>query len=237
MVRPVSGQRRLDAARPPRPASAGVSGPPCQPVPYARGALHRGLRPAADPHRQIRLHRLGRDGGAAQRVVPSLEIHLLLGARARRMTSSASSVRRPRVFGSRPIACHSGAERAADAEARQQPPSGQRHRSWRTAWPAAPGRASPARPRSCRTSSAACGPPSPPCAAMHSRIGCVLTSRSVCQRQSTPPCSQRSTQRQKPPMRGEGELRQPEPDGDGACPRSGHSASATAAWKRCIAAR
>jgi hypothetical protein len=32
---------------------------------------------------------------------------------------------------------------------------------------------------------------------MHSRIGWLLMIRSVCHRLSTPPCSQRSTQRQK----------------------------------------
>ncbi len=48
-------------------------------------------------------------------------------------------------------------------------------------------------------------------AAMASRIGSRLIRRSVCQRLSTPPCSQRSTQRQKPLMVAKGNSASPSP--------------------------
>jgi hypothetical protein len=114
---------------------------------------------------------------------------------SRAMICSASSVRRPRVLVSMSSASHSGPSGLPMPKPGSSRPSestsivahclasstGSRSASDTTFMPK--------RSRRVRPASAAI-------TAMHSRIGCLLTSRSVCHSESIPPASQRSTQRQ-----------------------------------------
>ena len=89
----------------------------------ARGAPDRGLRRAADPHRQVGLHRLGRDRRRLQAIVPALEVDAVLAPQP------GDDLQR---FVGAPAACLGvdvegfpfGPQRAADAEAWQQPALG-----------------------------------------------------------------------------------------------------------------
>ena len=85
----------------------------------ARRAPDRRLRAAADPHRQVGLHRLGRDGGAGQAVVLAGEVDACPPA-----TGGARSPAPRRSCGRacwcRVQRCPFRRARAADAEGRQQ---------------------------------------------------------------------------------------------------------------------
>src|SRR5262245_27396185 len=113
------------------------------------------------------------------------------------MISSASSVLRPRVAGSRCMASHSGPRGLPMPNpGSMRPPESTSMVAHCLASStgsriAAPTTFTPNLIRRVRPAIAAR-------AVMHSRIGVRLTRRSLCQIESTPPCSHRSTQRQKP---------------------------------------
>jgi hypothetical protein len=119
----------------------------------------------------------------------------LSSVHSRRITVSPSSVRRPRVLVSIPSASHSGPRGLPIPNPGSSRPSdstsivahclasstGSRSASDTTFMPNFSRRVRPA---------------SAAIAVMHSRIGALLISRSVCQTESIPPASHRSTQRQ-----------------------------------------
>ena len=123
MVRPASTTAFLIAATT-LPTSAGSLGAGLPAGAVARRAADRGLGRAADPHRQVGLHRLGRDRRALEAIVPALEIDAVLapqpGDDLERLVGAPAA--RPGVDVERlPFR----PERAADAEGRQQAALGQ----------------------------------------------------------------------------------------------------------------
>ena len=89
-----------------------------------RGAPDRRLGRAADPHRQIGLHRLWRDRGAGQAVVDALEIDLVLAPQPADDLEPLVGLAAARL-GVEVQGPPFRRERAADAEGGQQAPFGQ----------------------------------------------------------------------------------------------------------------
>jgi len=153
-----------------------------------------GVRRATDPHRKIGLHGLGRNRSALQAIVPAREVDAVFTPQAgdesqgsRRCVCRASWCR-CRAWSIR-------SQRAADAEGGQQPALGQDVDG--RALLGQQDRIAQRQRHDIHTEAQAAGAAGKSGHGRHAlQMGVRLTSRSVCQIESTPPCSQRSTQRQ-----------------------------------------
>src|SRR4029453_16008900 len=118
MDRPASLGAALIAATT-RPASAGGSPPACPTGADARGGPDRGIRRAADAHRQIGLYGLRGDGDALLVWAGAAEVDRLLSPQAADDIEALVGLATARL-GVDAERLPFGPQRAADAEGRQQ---------------------------------------------------------------------------------------------------------------------